>query len=236
MANVVGRRRRELSLLQAISKWSYREKRNFLRELGNPPSLANLSESFWRRHTHDLASVVGVHIEGVFLEQAERLVGSIPIGVDWALVNEQAANWASRYTFELVNGIEKTTRRGLQLSIDKYYRLGQTRGQLEQSISRLFPRHRVEAIAVTEISRSAVWGEWSVVGELISQGSRLTGTWATSNDELVCPICGPLNENPQSGTDQLGQPYWVHPGSGATYGLDPAHVRCRCWRNWVLLN
>jgi len=47
-------------------------------------------------------------------------------------------------------------------------------------------------------------------------GLQMRRVWNTANDELVCPICGPLNEQPED--------VW----SGDFPDGPPAHPNCRC--------
>ena len=159
-------------------------------------------------------------------EQVERFVyGTVkavsgkqqsPLSVDWQLANNAAAQWALEYGYDLVRGITDTTRRRLQTEIQRFVTNGETLPQLTGRLEDVFGPVRAEMVAVTEVTRAyaegnrASWRESGVIEQR---------EWRTANDELVCPICGPL--------------------AGQIAGLDesfpdgsdgpPAHVRCRCW-------
>ena len=68
-------------------------------------------------------------------------------------------------------------------------------------------------IAVTEITRAAAEGVKLTQETLRSSGLSFERIWRTANDELVCPVCGPLNGKPER---EWGG---VEP---------PAHPNCRC--------
>jgi hypothetical protein len=71
-------------------------------------------------------------------------------------------------------------------------------------------------IATTEVTR-AYSEATNETKELVNQtGLQMHRVWHTSNDELVCDICGPLNEKPES--------EW----SSRFPDGPPAHVNCRC--------
>lgn len=52
----------------------------------------------------------------------------------------------------------------------------------------------------------------------------------TCNDDLVCDICGPLNEKFERET---GAYIWEHPTLGEI-GKPPAHDDCRCWLGYEI--
>ena len=79
-------------------------------------------------------------------------------------------------------------------------------------------RDRARVIAQTETTR--VFAESRRL--LFKQAGLKRIRWRTANDELVCPICAPLN-------GKTGRLDGVnHPREGRSY-LPPAHVNCRCW-------
>lgn len=144
-------------------------------------------------------------------EDFELLVGEI----DWELANGAAEDWARRYGYDLVSRLVGTTRRRLASEVAEWTRNSETINQLAQRLSGLFDARRARTIAVTEVTRAyaegnqAAWRESKVIN-----GKR----WNTANDELVCPICGPLNGRVvplESGFDNIDNP--------------PAHPNCRCW-------
>ncbi len=136
----------------------------------------------------------------------------------WDLANNAAAQWAIGYGYDLVRGLLDTTRDRLQIEIAEYINNSQTIGQLIERITAggVFGQPRAHAIAVTEVTRAYAQGNlaaWRASG--VVEGKQ----WNTNNDELVCPVCGPLAGQVVA----LDEPF---PGNIAA---PPAHPRCRCW-------
>jgi hypothetical protein len=78
---------------------------------------------------------------------------------------------------------------------------------------------RAATIARTEIATAYNRGTQLAVESVVgSDTAGVTKTWRTQADEVVCPICGPLD------TVTVGL-LETFPGVGA---LPPAHVNCRC--------
>ncbi len=156
-------------------------------------------------------------------EQVERVIfGTLKqvdgIAVDWALANEAAAQWAEGYSFQLVTGIEGTTKRRLQREIAGFTDSGETFQAFSRRMaaSDMFSPVRAQMIAITEVTRAYAEGNkiaWRESG--VTEGME----WNTANDELVCPICGPLDGEQVPLDDEFD----------GGFEAPPAHPRCRCW-------
>lgn len=145
---------------------------------------------------------------------------TIGIGVDWGLVNEAVRDWAKRYTYDLVSGITETSKKFLQEAEAEWIESGAPLDVLIDQITPMFGSVRAEMIAVTETTRVFAAGNlatWRTSGVVKKK------KWYTAEDELVCPICGPLADTEPIGIDDS----WLTP-DGPVDG-PPAHVRCRCW-------
>lgn len=165
----------------------------------------------------ELRAAVLPELSKLVVTSALDLSVEVGIGFDPAVVNELAVNWAREYSFELVSQLTETTRRALSRATESFISTpGMTVGDLRDLIEPAFGPVRAEMIAVTETTRaySAATNE---LQDLIStQGVSATRVWLTANDDLVCPICGPLHEQPES--------VW----RGDFPHGPPAHVNCRC--------
>lgn len=136
---------------------------------------------------------------------------------DWTLVHTEAARWASQYSYELIQGMNATTRAQLQIAIDEWFRNADSLGALRRQLEPTFGARRAQTIAQTETTRAAAEGtrrsyeQSGVVQEM---------EWRGANDERQCVICGP----------RVGRRAPLnHPMvDGVTI---PAHTNCRCW--WV---
>lgn len=210
-------RRIERGLASAFAPWLDR----LLALLGDPPHPDNVPASFWREVSADVAGELRPALESVWIASARDFAaGRAAISLDWSVINRRAARWAETYTYDLVKGIEATSRRKLQSAINVFFRDGLTKAQLEAKIAPLFGPVRAQMIAVTEVTRASVQGELATVREIrrANPGIALVPVWNTNNDELVCPICRPRNQTRQG-------ELWYDP--------PPAHVLCRCWLNHV---
>lgn len=143
---------------------------------------------------------------------AESALG---VGIDWTLANLAARDWASTYSYELVRGINETSRRVLQRAVSRWTESGEPLSVLQKDLVPYFGRRRASMISSTEVTRA--YSQANV--ETFKQNGVLRHRWNTANDEIVCPICRPLN----------GQIVTI--GSAFTGGITqpPAHVNCRCW-------
>ena len=160
-------------------------------------------------------------------EQVERYVFGtekrvdIPelISVGWELINTAAEEFARRYSYELVTGITRVTRDRLQKEVSAFVTNQESLNQLARRISSErgpFGPVRAKMIAVTETTRAFAEGNqiaWRESGVIERK------RWNASNDELVCPICGPLDGNVVNIDEKFD----------GGYESPPAHVNCRCW-------
>ena len=187
-----------------------------LEYLGDPPRFENVPPEFWDEAGRELLQALSPFGERVYLDSARRMLETVSIGVDWGLVNQAAFDWAETYTYDLVRGINDTSRQALQRAVSSYYRDQLTQGDLRNRLSSIFGPVRAEMIARTEVTRAAVEGERATVREIEKEGIRMVEVWQTRNDEIVCPICGPRHGKRE--------------GDGWTKNDGPpAHPRCRCW-------
>ena len=214
MSDILNRDELERRLARQLGKLNRVHLARLIEYLGDPPRVENVPMSFWDEAGIEQASVLGPFLEDTYVQQSLELMNSQPIGVDWAVVNQNAVDWARDYTFNLVRGINDHSRMALQSTVSAYYERGQTTGELVSRLSGIWSPTRAEMIAVTEITRAASEGERAMVRELNKQGVQMVPIWQTNNDSLVCPICGERH------------------GKEITDGMyPPAHPRCRCWVN-----
>ena len=136
--------------------------------------------------------------------------------VDWELSNNAASDWAVSHVGELVRGITDTTRDRIRVEVANFVQNKETIGQLKKRLTSPFGEERAHMIAVTETTRAYAEGNmaaWKESGFI--DGKR----WNTNRDELVCPLCGPLDDE----VVPLNSDF-----SDGTH-LPPRHPRCRCW-------
>ena len=86
----------------------------------------------------------------------------------------------------------------------------------QRFIETLYGPHRAVRIGRTEVTRAITTGTIIAVEWLRRRRIRIELRWVTSDDERVCPECGPLHQQPQA--------IWKRVFPKGT----PAHVQCRC--------
>ena len=218
--DVLNRDELERRLARVLSKGLRAEMKKLLDLLGDPPDLSKVPYEYWQSGWKDIQRDVEPILVDTFISQANSMMGFVGIGADWSHFNAVAADWARTYTYDLVTGMQGTTRRALEdllrNNIPGYFEEGLTSKELAARLEQHFGAIRADMIAVTETTRAAVEGERAYVEELVKEtGREMIPIWLTANDDRVCVICGPKNEKPI--TD--GQ-------------FPPAHPRCRCGVAW----
>lgn len=214
------RKEYEERLSRAIAAVFTGHKNSLSRTLGNPPSLSNLPPEFWQAYGFDLSNGIQPYFERSLISSAMAMVEDYNLQVDTDVINQEAANFARRYAFDLVTDIVENDQHTLSVLVQNYFEKGWTMGELTEKITGdVYGPARAEMIAVTEVTRAATQGELAIAGDVRRQGIDMVPIWETNNDEMVCEICGDPN--------RVGKPI--------TDGLyPPAHPRCRCWVNHVL--
>jgi hypothetical protein len=221
MSDIPNRDELERKLARMLAGLLRAQMGHLLELLGDPPNLDNVTSAFWDEQGVEFAKVMRPFSQNVYLVRAEQTIADSVIGVDWGLVNESAVDWARQYTFDLVKGINNTSRKLLQTSVGDFFEQGLTRGELEQRLVKAFGPVRAEMIAVTEVTRASAEGEKEIVKQLEAQGVKMRVIWRTNNDEIVrrCPICWPRHNEEIS----------PNPSPATRGEWPPGHPRCRCW-------
>jgi len=189
-----------------------------------------LDAKFWTdeaaRTADELIPVIlRLYVSGA-QEGEDLLPANLRALLDWDKFNRRAVDWLDQYKLDWIFNINETTRRDTIKAIQRWMDSGEKLDVLKAKLAPLYGEARAGRIAVTEVTRvyaegnEAAWKATDLV-----QGRR----WNTGNDELVCPICAPLN----GVVSPFGYPF-VHPETRETYNNPPAHVNCRCFETPVL--
>jgi len=143
---------------------------------------------------------------------AALLPGGVEALIDWDGFNQNAIDFLRGYRFELIRGITDTTRDQTQQVISDWLTSGEPLDVLETRLTPLFGETRAASIAETEVTRIFQQGNemaWK------STGLVRTAVFHTAQDDVVCPICEPLEGH----EFVIGDPDFE----------PPLHPRCRCW-------
>lgn len=156
-------------------------------------------------------------------EDAQGQADELGIEFDPAAVDISAEAWASEYSYDLIKGIDATTRETVANAVTAFTNTpGFTTGDLRDMLSSAFGDARAQMIAVTEVTRAFSAGEQIYQNMLGEMGVITVREWLTSEDEKVCPICGALDGQQVDIGDKFID------DDGNEYDNPPAHVNCRC--------
>lgn len=206
-------------------------------------SVERIPASVWQElNTKEKATLLPF-LEKLSAASAVRLMDANPIGIDWAVINQAAADWARSYSTFLAGELDQTSRgaiaTSIRNSIASFFEEGLTLGQVEErlkqdptladlftadvrdKLGRVYGPQRAEMIATTEITRASTEGDRLYADELARQGIVMDEIWETSKMENVCPICKPRDGK------KLGDGWTRNDGP-------PAHPRCICTTRFVL--
>lgn len=150
---------------------------------------------------------------------------SIGFGFDWTLANNDARKWAEQHVGQLIRDIDATTLERTRRAVAAWVDNGEPLSRLVEELIPVFGAGRAELIASTEVTRAYAEGNRQAYH---ASGVVTRWIWRTSEDERVCPICGPLADaTVKIDGDFSGfLPDNVRRG---TITMPPAHPRCRCF-------
>lgn len=188
--------------------------------LGDPPDFNNLTPEFWRSEAGQMIAVLRPRVESMALEAVASQAASVPVVWDEAVIAREAADWASRYVYDLVESINVNTQNLLRDQVRRFIETpGMTVGELRRQLTPAFGETRAQAIAVTETTRAFAQGERLVQDELRRGGLEMEMYWNASMDEkTMCDLCGALDGKPEREWAALG-----------AHDAPPLHPRCRCF-------
>lgn len=217
MPNLTNRDRLEQEIAKAIVSALKGRAKELMKLLGNPPRLENVPPSFWQEIGEDLTREIRPKLTKVFRASSAGLMGAATVGIDWAIVNQAAVDWALRYTFELVKGINENSVNALRKFVSTFYEEKLTLDELADNISEIFGEYRAAMIAVTETTRATAQGE-KETARLIEEGAgiHMKPIFHTEKDETVCEVCGPMDGKEISNESEY----------------PPLHPNCRCYTTY----
>jgi hypothetical protein len=144
-------------------------------------------------------------------------LGAEFVPIDEAVASGRINDWLGDYVPITTRRIDDTTAERIKQVIDTYR---QTPGMTIQDVADMLrpvaDPYRASMIAITEMTRASTQAVDNYQAYLTENGITTTMYWTTQNDELACPICGPLHNTPKDEwpADQIDGP--------------PAHPNCRC--------
>jgi len=151
------------------------------------------------------------------------LAQQIGFDFDPTLTNTRAARWAQTWAGKLIKEIDDTTLKAVREAVRQFVETpGMTIGELMKMLP--FEGRRAELVAVTETTRSYAEGNLEA-GRMMAEefpDVLVVKEWFTNNDDLVCPLCGPLNGEEIEIDEQFD-------AGGEDVDGPPRHPNCRCF-------
>ena len=141
-----------------------------------------------------------------------QTLGTPPLENDNTIID-----WLSNHVPMVTRGIDQTSADVIQKVVGEFRTTpGMTIQDVQSRLSYAYDPNRAKMIAITETTRAASQATTSYQDYLRERGINMIRVWNTNADELVCPICAPLNGKTEK---EWGAEF----PDGA-----PAHVNCRC--------
>ena len=164
----------------------------------------------YARFTEEATSAFSQTLTNVYVDAANALAGTQNVELD-----EEAQAAAALY----VASVAPTLARGMaQNTAAALARRPLAPGAASSSF--LFSPGRAVSSAITEVTRTGSQADRIAARTIAARlAVRTVGIWQTAEDDLVCPICRPLNGRPEQGPNG-----WA----ARVPGGSPAHIGCRC--------
>lgn len=175
--------------------------------------LKDIPLDVWDDLASELQRAIRPQLEAAYLEAAQELSDALGYGLDDMALASAAQKWAATYSFDLVTGINATSRERLAVVLTDFFAAPMSNRELQEKLAAIYGPRRANTIAITEVTRAAAEGQAWVARQLGQAGVTMFPIWETRLDEFVCPVCGPRHDTAQ--------------GTG-WFMLPPAHPNCRC--------
>lgn len=243
--NAAAKDRDELIVKRDMKRFFKAQLARIIKKLGAKPDINRLDFEFWRKEREALAAVLQPSIDRMAETGALTAFDGNPVtggsgakqteldlAFDWSLIAAEAALWAENHGGELVAGVTGTTRRIVGKKVAEWIATpGLTIGDLTESLLPWFDETRAQMIAVTETTTAFAEGERVLIDRARRAGLKVEAIWLTAFDELVCPICEPLHNEPESKWDEI-----MADAGLPSVDWPPGHIRCRCFlkQRWTV--
>lgn len=229
MAELKNRSELEADAVKRLGWLSEQHRKELREQLGTPPDAANVPESFWEKirqeHEAELLAILALIMAASAVQHGLTADQAATVGQQWAV--GRAAVVAQDFVRTTREKITRDSQRWRDMAARQDARSGGEAGasadieaDVEQSLESSLGKKRAERIAVTETTMAQHAGGEQATGVLGTQSDQ--DRWITERDDLVCPICGPLDGTPRR---VWGQRYPAGPPS--------PHPNCRCYIQYV---
>jgi SPP1 gp7 family putative phage head morphogenesis protein len=200
--------------------------------IGENGNVSAAEQAITESHTTATEALRRALIAGTDLGTSYAIAGleSTGFGMDWTLANTEAQQWAEQHAGQLIKDIDATSLDRVRSAVASWVESGAPLSSLIDELAPTFGPNRASLIATTELTRAYAEGSRQIYK---ASGVVTSWRWETANDNLVCPICGPLNGK----VVKIDAPFNVHLPAGMkvdTFDAPPSHVNCRCGVSGVI--
>lgn len=174
---------------------------------------------WWEEWQVAMVGALGLSMFQISENAALSMAEYTGIAVDYDAILNAAQGWSSQYSFDLVRGINDTSRAALQDLLQDFYSGSIDFDTLEAMLSSRYGATRAASIATTEVTRAWEQGVDMYQTELEGLGLDVDRIWHCEPD--ACPLCSPYDG--------------VLESEGWDDGEPPLHPNCACLTEIVVL-
>jgi len=180
-----------------------------------------LNDEFWVGEDEIFRTTLTPSLVEIAQLGAVEAAGLLKVAVDTGYINVEAIEWARSYGFDLVKGINTTSRAVIERGLTYYIGTpGATLQDFVDVVSPSFGPVRADMIAVTETTRAYAEGGDIAVRDIRNQGMEIVEVFQSQNAPNTCDACMALHGKRR--------------GDGWTE-LPPLHVGCNCWATYEIV-
>ncbi len=215
MPDLKTRYQHEAALAKALAVLFGKQRQRLVDMLGWPPKIDNIPESEWARIEIETQQAMATELTLVYLLSLQG--GPFQIGGNPLAIALDGMAWGNKRAEMLGRELTTTTRKGFYDAVA----LATDGDDLYKRTMPVLGPTRAETIGITETTETISAGEFEGRKRHYRQTQeQLQAVWSTARDDLVCPVCRPLDKKPES--------EWPE----SLRNGPPAHTRCRCWLSW----
>lgn len=187
----------------------------------------DLGEEFWKTEDEDLKAEIMIQLMQSAMGGADLFSAGTNVGFDIDPAKKASAEWARVHAGELSKIVNKTTRDQLGQALRMFietpgFTIRDVTSVLDSSV---YSEARALTVAVTETTRAYAEGQ-KLAGDAVREEyptAHMQKEWFTNNDDLVCDLCGPLNEQIVDEVNMFSTE------GNLAVDAPPLHPNCRCW-------
>ena len=178
---------------------------------------------FWQEYEADLRQQIAAPMRAQ-IEQSFTNYSDYVNFIDQAGAVGDIDTAMTRAIDEVARGVADTSRRQFEALL----REGVSPDEIVERMALRFSSGHAEQIAITELTRAEAHFADALSSRLTEQGVPSQIRWQTSEDEQVCPVCGPADHKLRDEAITTTKGGWNGQTWGNRFGRPPAHPRCRC--------